>query len=68
MPRSQERFSIFERWFYVKSYDTGLTFSEKWNTSNLLTTEVSLQDLLKGAKFSAASTFAPQTGFVYSFL
>lgn len=40
----------------------GVTFSEKWNTSNILATELSLQDLLKGTKFGAESSFAPQTG------
>ncbi|CAK9188661.1 unnamed protein product, partial [Ilex paraguariensis] len=45
-----------------KFKEYGLTFSEKWNTSNILATEVSLQDLFKGTKFSAESTFAPQTG------
>lgn len=44
---------------------SGLTFSEKWNTSNILATEVALQDLFKGTKFSAESTFAPQTGSVF---
>lgn len=43
-------------------FSAGLNFSEKWNTSNILATEVSLQDLIKGAKFAAESTFAPQTG------
>lgn len=45
-----------------KFKEYGLNFSEKWNTSNILTTEVSLQDFFKGAKFAAESTFAPITG------
>lgn len=50
--------------FNPRNLCVGLSFSEKWNTSNILATEVSLQDLFKGAKFSAESTFAPQTGYV----
>lgn len=45
-----------------KFKEYGLNLSEKWSTSNILVTEVSLQDLFKGAKFSAESSFAPQTG------
>lgn len=46
--------------YKLKEY--GLNLSEKWSTSNILVTEVSLQDLFKGAKFAAESSFAPQTG------
>jgi len=40
----------------------GLTFTEKWNTNNVLATEVAMQNyLVKGLKISFDSTFAPQT-------
>jgi len=43
--------------------DYGLTFNEKWNTDNTLATEVSVEDqLVKGAKLSIDTKFAPQTG------
>ncbi|KAL1115744.1 hypothetical protein AAG570_006034 [Ranatra chinensis] len=40
----------------------GVTFSEKWNTDNVLATEVSLSDFCDGAKLSIDSSFAPQSG------
>jgi len=41
---------------------SGLTFSEKWNTDNILATEIAVQDyFLKGLKVSVDTTFAPQT-------
>jgi len=43
--------------------DYGLTFNEKWNTDNTLSTEVSVEDqLLKGLKLSLDTKFAPQSG------
>lgn len=46
--------------YKVKEY--GLTFVEKWNTNNVLSTEVTVQDqLVKGLKVSFDSSFAPQT-------
>jgi len=46
--------------YNVKKY--GLTFVEKWNTNNVLTTEVSMEDyLVKGLKVAFDSSFAPQT-------
>lgn len=46
-----------------KLKDTGITFTERWNTDNLLTTEIAIQDqLLKGLKLSADCTFAPHSG------
>lgn len=47
--------------YKVKEY--GLSFSEKWHTDNLLTSEVSVEDqLLKGLKLSLNGSFLPQTG------
>lgn len=46
-----------------KYKEHGLTFSEKWNTDNTLTSEVSVEDqLVKGLKLSFDGSFAPQTG------
>jgi len=43
----------------------GITFSEKWNTDNMLATEVTVEDqLLKGLKLSFDTQFVPQTGYV----
>jgi len=47
--------------YKMKEY--GLTFTEKWNTSNILCTELALQDFLRqGTKFAAETSFSPQTG------
>ncbi|KAJ8407144.1 hypothetical protein AAFF_G00288200 [Aldrovandia affinis] len=41
----------------------GLTFNEKWNTDNTLSTEVTLEDqLAKGLKLTIDSSFSPNTG------
>ncbi|XP_069125046.1 voltage-dependent anion-selective channel protein 2-like [Argopecten irradians] len=41
----------------------GLTFVEKWNTDNVLATEITIEDqLCKGLKLAFESSFAPQTG------
>jgi len=41
----------------------GITFTEKWNTDNVLATEVTVEDqLLKGLKLSFDTQFVPQTG------
>lgn len=46
-----------------KIKEHGLSFSEKWNTDNTLTSEVSVEDqLVKGLKLSFVGSFAPQTG------
>jgi len=46
-----------------KFADHGLTFTEKWSTSNTLSTKVDLQDqIMKGLKLTFDSTFSPQTG------
>jgi voltage-dependent anion channel protein 2 len=43
--------------------DYGITFTEKWNTDNTLSSEVSVEDqLLKGLKLSFDTQFVPQTG------
>lgn len=41
---------------------SGVTFTEKWNTDNVLVTEVSAQDFMKGVKVSFDTSFKPQTG------
>lgn len=54
-------FGSLETKYKVKEY--GLTFNEKWNTDNTLTTEVALQDkLVEGLKLSLDCSFAPQSG------
>jgi len=41
----------------------GITFTEKWNTDNVLCSEVTVDDqLLKGLKLSFDTQFVPQTG------
>ncbi|XP_022316203.1 non-selective voltage-gated ion channel VDAC2-like [Crassostrea virginica] len=46
-----------------KYSDLGLTFKEKWNTSNVLFTEIAIEDqLVKGLKLEFNTSFAPQTG------
>lgn len=56
-------FGSLETKYKVKEY--GLTFNEKWNTDNTLTTEVAIQDkLLEGLKLSLDCSFAPQSGYV----
>jgi len=41
----------------------GITFTEKWNTDNVLSSEVTVDDqLLKGLKLSFDTQFVPQTG------
>jgi voltage-dependent anion channel protein 2 len=43
--------------------DYGIQFTEKWNTDNVLLSEVSVEDqLIKGLKLSFDTQFAPQTG------
>lgn len=54
-------FGSLETKYKVKEY--GLTFSEKWNTDNTLTSEVAIQDqLVKGLRLSSDLSFSPQTG------
>jgi voltage-dependent anion channel protein 2 len=54
-------FGSLETKYKVKEY--GLTFSEKWNTDNTLTSEVAVEDqLVKGLKLSFDGSFAPQSG------
>ncbi|CAH1794453.1 unnamed protein product [Owenia fusiformis] len=41
----------------------GLTFTENWNTDNVLATEIAIEDqLAKGLKLTFDTSFAPQTG------
>ncbi|XP_041365038.1 voltage-dependent anion-selective channel protein 2-like [Gigantopelta aegis] len=43
--------------------DYGLTFTEKWDTDNVLKTEITIEDqLAKGLKLAFDTSFAPQTG------
>ena len=42
---------------------TGLSFKEKWNTENVLTTEVTIEDqIAQGLKITFDTSFSPQTG------
>ena len=50
-----------------KFSEYGTTFTEKWNTSNQLSTTVDVQDkILKGLKVTFDSTFSPQVSNVRS--
>lgn len=53
-------FGTLETKYKLKEY--GVTFTEKWNTDNILTTEVAVADFCQGAKVSVDTSFAPQTG------
>jgi len=53
-------FANFETKYKLKEY--GVTFTEKWNTDNVLVTEVAAQDFMKGVKVSLDTSFKPQTG------
>ncbi|CRL00538.1 CLUMA_CG013799, isoform A [Clunio marinus] len=54
-------FGSLETKYKVKEY--GLTFSEKWNTDNTLTSEVAVENqLIDGLKLSFDGSFAPQSG------
>jgi len=46
-----------------KVAEYGLTFTEKWNTDNVLNTEITIEDqLAEGLKLAFDTSFAPQTG------
>jgi len=45
-----------------KCSDYGLTITEKWNTENILKTDISVEELAKGLKLVAATSFSPVTG------
>lgn len=46
-----------------KYADYGVTFSEKWNTDNIISTNISIDDkIAKGLKVDFDTTFAPVTG------
>lgn len=54
-------FGNLETKYKLKEY--GITFTEKWNTDNILATDITVQDqLAKGLKVSLDTSFAPQTG------
>ncbi|XP_075209841.1 voltage-dependent anion-selective channel-like [Lycorma delicatula] len=53
-------FGALETKYKFKEY--GVTFTEKWNTDNVLATEIGVADFCQGAKVSLVSTFAPHTG------
>ncbi|KAG8331003.1 Voltage-dependent anion-selective channel protein 2, variant 2 [Homalodisca vitripennis] len=57
-------FGTLETKYKLKDY--GVTFTEKWNTDNVLVTEVSAQDFMKGVKVSLDTSFKPQTGLINS--
>jgi len=43
--------------------DYGLTFKEKWNTDNVIASEITIEDqIIQGLKLAFDTTFAPQTG------
>lgn len=53
-------FGSLETKYKLKEH--GATFTEKWNTDNLLTTELAFADFCQGAKVTVGATFAPHTG------
>jgi len=53
--------SALETKYSLKEH--GVTLKEKWNTDNILSSEITLEDkVLKGLKLGANATFAPQSG------
>lgn len=57
-------FGNLETKYKVKEY--GLTFTEKWNTDNVVAMDVTIQDqLAQGLKFTLDTSFAPQTGLLF---
>lgn len=53
--------SSLETKYFLK--DHGITLKEKWNTDNILSSEVTIEDkILKGLKLGGTATFAPQSG------
>jgi len=53
--------SALETKYLLKEH--GVTLKEKWNTDNILASEVTVEDkLLNGLKLGASATFAPQSG------
>uniref|UniRef100_A0A023F9R6 Putative voltage-dependent anion-selective channel isoform 1 n=1 Tax=Triatoma infestans TaxID=30076 RepID=A0A023F9R6_TRIIF len=53
-------FGSLETKYKFKEY--GVTFTEKWNTDNVLATEIALSDFCEGAKLSCDTSFAPHSG------
>lgn len=53
--------AALETKYLIKEY--GLTMKEKWNTDNILSSEVTLEDqVVKGVKLGVNCSFAPQSG------
>ncbi|KFM64129.1 Voltage-dependent anion-selective channel protein 2, partial [Stegodyphus mimosarum] len=53
--------AFLETKYLIKDY--GVSIKEKWNTDNVLSTELSVEDqFVKGLKFTLDSNFAPQSG------
>lgn len=44
------------------SADHGLTFVEKWNTDNILKSELTAEDVIKGLKVTLDSSYSPASG------
>ena len=48
---------------FLAYFNLGLSFKEKWNTDNTLSTEVTIEDqIAQGCKISLDTSFSPQTG------
>ncbi|BES92006.1 unnamed protein product [Nesidiocoris tenuis] len=45
-----------------KFKEYGVTFTEKWNTDNVLATEIAIADFCEGAKLSCDTSFIPHKG------
>lgn len=45
-----------------KFKEYGVTFTEKWNTDNILATEIAIADFCDGAKLSCDTSFVPHKG------
>lgn len=57
----QKSFGTLEAKYKAAAY--GLNFTEKWNTDNILKSELSFEDnLVKGLKLGVDTTFSPATG------
>lgn len=53
--------AALETKYLIKDY--GLTMKEKWNTDNILSSEVTIEDqVVKGLKIGVNCSFAPQSG------
>ena len=53
------------RCYFAFVQNIGLTFTEKWTTDNILTTEIANQDkIAPGLKLALETSFAPDSGYV----